>query len=210
MTRFSSKHGFGRKIGGRSENKKIWIFTDAEKTEPLYFISKKREIEKVLRSERIKIVSSKGRSTTNLINYALSYIKLNNVSRNDEYWIVFDKDDFDDFDEAIIEAQKNGLKVAYSNPCFELWYLLHFNLYKSTLSSGDAFSKINEILLKKIGTEYKKSFNGMYEFVKDYEKDAIRHAKKLIEEHKNIKLCSDKNPSTTVHLLVESLNSLMK
>lgn len=41
-------------------------------------------------------------------------------------WIVFDKDDYQDFDEAIEFAGKNGFEVAYSNQAFELWFLLHF------------------------------------------------------------------------------------
>lgn len=41
-------------------------------------------------------------------------------------WVVFDKDDFDDFDEAVRDAQTRGYGLAMSNECFELWYLLHF------------------------------------------------------------------------------------
>ena len=35
----------------------------------------------------------------------------------DQIWVVFDKDDFPDkdFNQAIISAQSNGIKVAYSN-----------------------------------------------------------------------------------------------
>ena len=47
--------------------------------------------------------------------------------------MVFDKDDYPDFDEAIELAKKNGFEVAYSNQAFELWFLLHFKKYSGKL-----------------------------------------------------------------------------
>ena len=44
-----------------------------------------------------------------------------------QVWVVFDKDDFDDFDEAVALAEKYGFKVAWSNQSFEYWLYLHFN-----------------------------------------------------------------------------------
>ena len=46
----------------------------------------------------------------------------------DEVWCVFDRDEHDSnrFHGAIQMAQANGFQLAVSNPCFELWLLLHF------------------------------------------------------------------------------------
>lgn len=44
----------------------------------------------------------------------------------DEVWCVFDRDDHPRVDEARTKAAQKGFKVAFSNPCFELWLLLHF------------------------------------------------------------------------------------
>ncbi len=46
--------------------------------------------------------------------------------RWDEVWGVFDVDDHPNLAQAINLAADNEVEVAISNPCFELWALLHF------------------------------------------------------------------------------------
>ena len=43
----------------------------------------------------------------------------------DEVWAVFDRDEHDKYEEAIIYCESNSVSVARSNPCFELWLILH-------------------------------------------------------------------------------------
>lgn len=47
--------------------------------------------------------------------------------------MVFDKDDFDDFDLAIEMGEAKGYKVAWSNQSFEYWLYLHFRYSDSAL-----------------------------------------------------------------------------
>ena len=47
------------------------------------------------------------------------------LSKNDQIWLVFDRDEHADFDAAIQESAKNKFGVARSNPCFEVWLILH-------------------------------------------------------------------------------------
>ena len=42
----------------------------------------------------------------------------------DQVWCVFDVDDFD-IASAVRAAKQQGVELAVSNPCFELWLLLH-------------------------------------------------------------------------------------
>ncbi len=44
----------------------------------------------------------------------------------DEVWCVFDRDQHERFTDACTMARDNGFLLAVSNPCFELWLLLHF------------------------------------------------------------------------------------
>jgi len=44
----------------------------------------------------------------------------------DEVWCVFDVDEHARLDEARRRARECGILLAVSNPCFELWLLLHF------------------------------------------------------------------------------------
>lgn len=43
----------------------------------------------------------------------------------DVVWAVFDRDEHPNYCEAINLCEKHGIGVARSNPCFELWLILH-------------------------------------------------------------------------------------
>lgn len=204
---------FCRSENIRKENKIIYIFTEGKKTEPLYFNSKKKEIEDNIRRISIKIeIQGTGRNTLSLVDFAIEYVGENNIDLSlDDCWLVFDKDSFDkNFDSAINKAQKNNFKVAYSNESFELWFLLHFSFMSSALTRSMYISKLTENLKLVSGDKnYKYSkTSDIYTLIKDKESDAIRNAKKLIDLHSNKKSFLEKNPSTSVYLLVEDLNKL--
>lgn len=204
---------FRRRENIREENKIIYIFAEGKKTEPIYFRSKKEEIEDEIRRKGIKIeIKGSGRNTLSLVDFAMKYIADENVDLGiDDCWVVFDKDDFDsDFDNAILKAKRGGLKVAYSNEAFELWFLLHFSFINSAVGRHDYVNKLTQILKKVTGDrkyEYKKNTD-IYSLIKDKEVDAIRNSKKLLQQYDKRDAYRVKNPSTTVHELVEDLNDL--
>ena len=213
-----SAYKFTRKRDIREPYKTIYIFTEGEKTEVNYFNSKKEEISSDIRRKNIEIVvKGTGYNTKTIVDYAIDFvnsqrININPLESNDECWVVFDKDDFKEhFDNAIIRAMANNLKVAYSNESFELWYLLHFSYFQSSVKRDIYVEKLTNLLrdlLKDKLVKYEKASQIMYELVKNKEKDAIRNAKKLLLLHKNKGAYSKKDPSTSVYLLVESLNKL--
>jgi hypothetical protein len=45
---------------------------------------------------------------------------------HDEVWCVFDVDEHPRLEDALALATASGVKLAISNPCIELWFLLHF------------------------------------------------------------------------------------
>ena len=51
--------------------------------------------------------------------------KKDSYEKRDEVWAVFDRDDHPRFDEAVRDCEKQNVGVARSNPCFELWLILH-------------------------------------------------------------------------------------
>jgi hypothetical protein len=207
------KQRFNRKYETRDELKIIYIFTEGEETEPNYFELKKKEI----RNPNIKIkIKGVGYNTISLVDYANGFISENHIEINRSYsnydcWVVFDKDDFgNDFDKAIKKAESLGLKVAYSNECFELWFLLHFNFIDNAIGRKELIKKLDEEISKINGQNYQKNSKNIHALIKHLEENAIRNAKKLLEVHKNEPLCSKKDPSTTVFLLVEGLNELKR
>lgn len=204
---------FNRKESVRKENKIIYILTEGKRTEPIYFQSKKIEIEEEIRRKGIRIeIKGSGRNTLSLVDFAIAYVETKGIDLDfDDCWVVFDKDDFDkNFDNAINKALKEGLKAAYSNEAFELWFLLHFSLMSSAIGRGDYNNKLTKNLKKLTGDKkykYKKTAD-VYSYIHNKEPEAIKNAKALLKQYDDETSFLKKNPSTTVHLLVESLNDL--
>lgn len=203
----------GRKPREKKEEKKIiYIFCEGEKTEPLYF--NQLRIEKRISSANI-VILGEGYNTQSLVDFAAK--KLKNIAY-DEAWIVMDKDDHQGYANSINSAQAKGFKVAYSNECFELWYLLHFFHYNELLGNRDFYYKKLLPKLKKIDSSIQissyrkdgKAIKNIYQLLKPYQETALGYAKRLEEENdadktKENHLCK---PSTTVHLLVKRLLEL--
>lgn len=66
----------------------------------------------------------------------------------DSIWCVFDRDD--NSNEVLLRAKqsatKEGYRLAYSNPSFELWFLLHFSNQQTEVEDCQALiSKVDSI-----------------------------------------------------------------
>ena len=187
-----------RKIAQRLVKKRILIVCEGEKTEPNYF--------KSFRITSADIIG-KGFNTESLVNFAKEQEEKAKEEKipYDQIWCVFDKDSFSKtkFNTAIQQAETYGFKIAYSNECFELWYLLHFEYITSALTR----EQYNKKLTKLLKEEYKKNSMDMYDVLLPKQKQAIRNAKKLLKNFSNNSF-AEYNPSTTVYLLVEELNKL--
>jgi hypothetical protein len=72
-------------------------------------------------------------SPAQLVKYAAK-VRENDRGGFDEYWCVVDVEEFDS-EEAIAEAQVTGISLAVSNPCFEVWLILHFAECTAGISS---------------------------------------------------------------------------
>ena len=127
----------------------------------------------------------------------------------DQCWVVFDKDDFlaNDFNQAIMLAEKNDFHVAYSNQAFEYWFLLHYNLYTGPLHRN----QYEKMLSKLTGIPYVKTEGFgtvMYNLLLKRQPLAIKNAEIVLAEisHGNP---AEEESSTTVHRLVKELNKYL-
>lgn len=193
-----------RTILKRSPGERFLIVCEGEKTEPNYFNS--------FRLPGLIHVHAEGFgvSPPQLVEVALK-MKRNSSKRRghepfDQIWCVLDRDDWtdNDFNSAIRQAENMGLKVAYSNQAFELWYLLHFHYYNFPMHRKDYENKLSELL----GWPYSKNSSDMYVQLQSQQSKAVKNAWRLLELYPNPQPASD-NPSTTVHILVEELNQFM-
>jgi len=132
-----------------------------------------------------------------------------------EVWVAFDKDSFADFDSAVYALRRlseQGYREAWSNECFELWYLLHFMKIDggNAISREDLFKWCDDAFNK---DGYKKGdislHSNMSQKTFDEIGTAICRAKKLEEEV--MARCGPNaqpsllNPMTKVYLLIEKL-----
>ena len=125
MVRKPKPSGRERKEDLKDSATTILIVCEGEKTEVGYFkgLIDKLEIKKTTRIR----VEGHGETPLTVVDRAINE-KRNNIHgiEYDETWCVFDRDQHPKVPEARKKAKDNGLKVAYSCPCFEFWYLLHF------------------------------------------------------------------------------------
>lgn len=107
------------------------IFCEGKNTEPRYFT----ELQNQYRDALIKIESHGGGGVPLTIakqaakqKKELRKSKLS-AENADQVWAVFDRDDHPGYIEAINLCDTNGVGVGRSNPCFELWLILHMEEY---------------------------------------------------------------------------------
>jgi len=150
----------------------------------------------------------------------------------DSTWIVIDRDkdklgrgghSKKDFNRALKKAKKFKINVAYSNPSFELWYLLHFTCRKTPIDRH----KVVELVVEHIKTldedkyrnlavgniKSEKMTNQIYRDMLDLQQTAIINSKKLKRFHKEKRKRVDPentNPLTNIDKLITLLNNIGK
>ena len=197
-----------RKASGRRKRKPVvYLICEGSETEIKYF--------KKFRSRECNIdivpIPSQYKSADKLVQKARATIGYSPYypDEGDMIWCVFDRDDNTNamLSKAKQVAIKEGYQIAFSNPSFEVWFLLHFNNQTTPVENCETAIK----LLKKKGRleQYEKN-KEVYEQLKPLQKAAIDRAKKRVSvlqaEHTEI-LSRESNPVTTVAELVEYLNS---
>lgn len=193
--------------GRRKRNPVVYLICEGSETEIRYF--------KKFRSRECNIdivpIPSQYKSADKLVQKARATIGYSPYypDEGDIIWCVFDRDDNTNamLSKAKQVAIKEGYQIAFSNPSFEVWFLLHFNNQSTPVENCEAVIK----LLKKKGRleQYEKN-KEVYEQLKLLQEAAIDRAKKRVAalqvEHIEI-LSRESNPVTTVAELVEYLNS---
>jgi len=192
------------------------IVTEGERTEPLYF----KGIQKLIKEKvggMVEIVEApvidiygEGCAPGKLIEITEQIIKKAKIIYQN-VWIVFDKDDFDDFDQAIKDGINKGYKIAWSNQSFEYWLYLHFNYSDSALHRDMWYEKLNDIFKQyDLGNgTYQKNYKNIYAIVNSFDgvNTAIKNAKRRMSTfNSGVDNPSEYNPGTMVYKLVQELH----
>jgi RloB-like protein len=182
---------------------RLLILCEGRVTEPMYF----RDFRIDTRNQliEIEVVPACGVPKT-LVEYAVERKKdaerrakseRDIFLRYDEVWCVFDVDEHPNLPEAKQQARDNGLQVAVSNPCFELWLLLHFQ---------DQFAEHDRHHIQGLCANHIPGYEKEvpYRLIKDRYPDAVRRAVAL-DAMQRRRDAPGGNPSTGVYHLTESI-----
>lgn len=122
-----------RRPAARPPKLRVYIFAEGKNTEPGYFERFAEEHGNSL----VKIICTGGAGVpATLVEKAHEkLIRLrrsrDRIERRDQVWIVFDEDEHPQVRQSINRGRALGIHVGYSNPCFELWLLLHHRNHDS-------------------------------------------------------------------------------
>ncbi|MDR2832083.1 MAG: RloB family protein [Streptococcaceae bacterium] len=112
-------------------------------------------------------------------------------------YVVFDKDDLsiDELNKAMLEANRLGYKIGFSNEAFELWLLLHFNIVNRRMTRVNLKNELSKI----IGRKYTKADDRFLRKVADNIETAFENSVFMTED-----VLFDKNPYTNIgHIIKE-------
>lgn len=203
---------YNRVVSQREKKVRFLIVCEGERTEPNYFKALIKDKFSEVREEEIQ---GEGCCTVSLVKRAME-IKYEIEKRRqlsfDRVWVVFDKDSFTDFNEAILFAEKQSFGAAWSNEAFELWYYLHFQYLDTGISRHDYIKRLEREIRKHDGYKafsYKKNDPEMYNLISTLgdEEFAKKNAIRLRKMFAGIKNFDSHKPCTRVDLLVKELET---
>ena len=189
----------------RKQKSKILIAAEGKnKTEKTYFSN----FEDGKKSYNITYARGNNTDPLKLVKMLIKEIdelKLD-LQDDDVAYCIFDTD-VDPNKNKIIEdaiqlAKKNNIKIITSSPCFELWFLLHYDYTTANMDSEEVIKRLKEYYPK-----YEKNINIYPDIIKEIDL-AIDRAKKLekYQTDNNRRIGTvEANPNTKVYKIVEYL-----
>jgi hypothetical protein len=174
----------GRKRKNLDLPKRILILCEGE-SEEIYIKGLKKELYKQKRFQTIEVelYQPKDYSPKGIVTEAKKRIS---EAKKDKYpffsiWVVFDKDNHANIPHAydIAENSNPKIDIAFSNICFEIWILLHFEKTKKYFKNS---YQIIKHLSEKHNLDYGKTMN-IYEAVKDNTTTALTNSAWLLKQN---------------------------
>jgi hypothetical protein len=157
------------------------IFCEGEKTEPNYIQGyMHHEHSGKLRLDIIRVEETDKNTPKQLVDIAAD-LKRESPSI-DKFWVVYDREHEHKYPalihrQARNKANANDIKIAFSNVCFEVWILLHFEQHLGSFDSYDDLWKRSR--LRNNLPNYEKGCRNLYDRLKDRVSNARQNAKKM-------------------------------
>jgi RloB-like protein len=195
----------GRGASRVEPKKVILVVCEGENTEPQYL----QGLMKSCRNSRVDIEIAREHGVPKTLVEIAKRIKLANANearrerdRNlayDAVWCLFDVDEHPGIPDAKQMARDNEIDLAISNPCFELWLLLHFRDSPGMQSRA----KIHRMLRSHVPAYDKHVDYSAYE---PRYADAVKRAQRL-DKLADRDGEPGRNPTTGVYKLTEQIRA---
>ena len=191
--------------GGRSREPRrvIRIYSEGSVTEYEYLRYWERKSDGVVLDW-----AGVGMTPLSLVNRAREAAKKNRRTARrhgtpdfDEVWCVFDVDEHPNLNQAVFEARQSGISVAVTNPCFELWLVLHCQDQTAPIDRREAqklASQLDLIQRKNISTT-------AWPVLEEHYEEAKQRAMHLDRLHKGNNSPPRHNPTTNIWQLVDRI-----
>ena len=131
-------------------------------------------------------------------------LKNDSLAGRDSVWAMFDRDIHARFAEAKDLARGNDIPVVISNPCFELWGILHYQEQHAPLDRHQCQRKLGELC-----PDYKSGAGKVFgnrDVIEQHYPAAVDRAKVSVQR-RDEEGTPEGNPSTTVHRLTEFIRN---
>jgi hypothetical protein len=173
-----------RKVGRRTSRQRLLVVCGAKVTE-------RDHVQGLTSSTRNPAVAVKvvehPKAPSQVVSYAAKLLETVDDDY-DETWCVLDVDEFPDIGQAVADAARQRIEIALSNPCFEVWLLLHFTDHRS---HAPTYGDLAPYLAKHVPGGYSKTDLDFQRY-EDGWREAVRRARLLAPEGKEPEV----NPST--------------
>ena len=187
-----------RRRSFREPRKRFLIVCEGEVTEPDYFNDIRRTERGIIELEIVP-----GGVPKSVVERAVEMKKESERDakrrkdenlRYDSVWCVFDVDEHPFVPEAKQQAHANAINLAVSNPCFELWFLLHFQ---------DQTAHIERQKVQHLCREHMPGYqkSPLCDLMRPHQSEATQRAIRL-EGWQESRDNAGGNPSTSVYRLI--------
>lgn len=182
---------------------RVIVVTEGEKTEPQYIL----EFLRLHRATNVHVVPT-GFDPRGVVEKAIEQKKEADATSKGashvHVWAVFDRDEHSRFEQAQQLAKSNDIRVATSNPCFELWAVFHYKDQAAHISPR-ACQRLLEVLCDGYHADRGKLFRDEAAIRNNHDIAVQRGERSLVERQKEGD--PQGNPSTSVHVLMESIRT---
>lgn len=187
-----------RKASQKEPRRIIRVLCEGDVTEPEYL--------QILAGSNVSLdVRDSGMTPKPLVDRARDYVR-NRRGREgdqdfDEIWCVFDRDAHEDIPGTMQKARDLGIGVAFSNPCFELWLVLHLEDQRAHIERRSIQTRCRELGLT-VGKHINPDAHGRLRCTYHVAKTRAQH---LDEMHHGNDSPPLSNPSSSVWRLIDCL-----